>query len=382
MTGSILRTLTAGGDAYAIGRALGQASARALREIVPATGRFRALVREWRGSDRVRELEAAARAVWPQYVREIEGIADGAGIAFETVFLWNCRGDLPGAGVRMDGATATGGTTVAIPQRGERAGVIAHNEDDEPELHGHCRIVDVQPDDAPGFVSFYSPGLIPGHAFAVNRAGLVQAVDDVRPDGRAVGVPRHLVCRAVLDCEGLDSAVSCIRETVRAGGFHHSLGRAGDRRLLSVEAPANGWAVREVDVPCAHAGHLLHERFAHLPRVTDPSSRSRQARADALIAGGAVDGGDPLCVLGDVGARLPIHRREKDAGDPGFTLATAVFRIAGTHVDCEVFDDILHPPAYRGRLQPPESPHPSDSATASAPAGPPRGGSDPSIRRP
>ena len=378
----MLRTVTAAGDPYAIGRALGQASALALREIVPAIGRFRALVREWRGSDRVRGLEAAARAVWPRYVREIEGIADGAGIAFETVFLWNCRGDLPEAGDRMGRWTATGGTTVTIPQRGERAAVIAHNEDDEPELHGHCRIVDVQPDDAPGFVSFYSPGLIPGHAFAVNRAGLVQAIDDVLADSRAIGVPRHLVCRAVLDCEGLDDAVSRIGETVRAGGFHHSLGRAGDRRLLSVEAPANGWAVREVNVPCAHASHLLHERFAHLPQPSDPSSRSRQARADALIAGGAVGGGDPLCVLGDVGARLPIHRREKDAGDPGFTLATAVFRIAGTHVDCEVFDDLLRPPAYRGRLQSPGSPHPSDSATTSAPARPPRGGSDRSIRRP
>ena len=105
-------------------------------------------------------------------------------------------------------------------------------------------------------------------------------------------------------------------------------------------------------------------------------------RADALIAGGAVDGGDPLCVLGDVGAQLPIHRREKDAGDPGFTLATAVFRIAGTHVCCEVFDDLLHPPAYRGRMQPPGTPHLSGPVTASAPACPPRGGSDPSIRRP
>ena len=356
MTRSIPCAVTAAGDAYAIGRALGEASAGALREIVPATGRFRALVREWRGSDRVRALEAAARAAWPRYVREIEGIADGAGIAFETAFLWNCRGDLPGVGSRMLGTSAAGSTTVAIPARGSRSAVIAHNEDDEPELDRHCRIVDVQPDDAPGFVSFYSPGLIPGHAFAVNRAGLVQTIDDLGPHDHATGVPRHLVCRAVLDCEGLDDAVSRIRDTVRAGGFHHCLGRAGDRRLLSVEAPANGCAVREVSVPRAHANHLVHERFAHRPQVIDPSSRSRQTRADALIAGGAVDGGDPLCVLGDVGAPLPIRRREKDAGDPGRTLATAVFRIAETRVDWEVFDDLLHPPACRGRMDLPGTP--------------------------
>ena len=351
MRGATLRTLSASGDAHAIGRVLGEASAGALRDVVPALGRFRNLVREWRGTDRVRALEAAARTAWPHYVRELEGIADGAGVAFDTVFLWNCRGDLPETGARIHSPDIAGCTTVMVPLPGARPGVIAHNEDDAPELHGHCRIVDVQPDDAPGFVSFYSPGLLPGHAFAVNRAGLVQTIDNVRPADRTVGVPRHLVCRAVLDCNGLDDALACIGGTDRASGFHHGLGQAGDRRLLSVEAPASGCAVVEVRTPRAHANHLLDGRFVHLPQVVDPSSRSRQTRAETLIEGGAVDGGDPLCVLGDVGARLPIHRREKDAGDPGFTLATAVFRISGTGVAYEMFDDLRHPPVHRGEVR-------------------------------
>ena len=347
------------GDAYAVGRALGAASASALRDVVPALDRFQALMRGWRGSDRLRALEAAARAAWPRYVREIEGIADGAGLAFETVFAWNCRGDLPEAGPAPHRAHAAGGATVMIPHRGGECAVIAHNEDDEPALHGHCLVVDVRPDNAPGFSSFCAPGLLPGHTFAVNRAGLVQTVDDVRVEDHAVGAPRHLVCRAVLDCDDLDDAVACIRDTVRASGFHHALAMAGDRRLLSVEAPASGCAVVEVDAPRVHANHLLHERFARTPRAIDPSSRSRQARAEALVAGGAVDGGDPLCVLGDVGAALPLHRREKDVDDPGFTLATAVFRIAAGGVAWEVFDDLLHPPAHRGEVRPGRSPAPT-----------------------
>ncbi|MCY4285221.1 MAG: C45 family autoproteolytic acyltransferase/hydrolase [Thiotrichales bacterium] len=355
MSGSNLSTLTASGDAHAIGRALGEASAAALRDIVPTIGRFQALMREWRGTERLRALEAAARSVWPQYVREIEGLAHGAGVAFETVFLWNCRGDLPESGCGAPRGNAAGCTTVAVPPREGRPALVAHNEDDAPELHGHCRIVDVRPDDGPGFVSFYSPGLLPGHAFAVNRAGLVQAVNDLRPEdcaiGGAIGVPRHLVCRAVLDCEGLDAALACIRDPDRASGFHHTLARAGDRRLLSVEAPASGCEVVEVDAPCAHANHLLHERFAPVPQTIAASSRSRQTRADALIAGGALDHGDPLCVLGDVGGCLPIRRREKDCGDAGFTLATAVFRVAEGGVDYEVFDEIMHPPVHRGELR-------------------------------
>ena len=351
MSRPVHRRLTAAGDAYEVGRSLGEAAAPALREVVPGLEWFRELVREWSGTDRVRALEAAARAAWPRYVRELEGIADGAGVAFDLVFLWNCRGDLPEDGNRTYRADGAGGTTLMIPPRGARAGIIAHNEDDRPELHGHCHVVDARPDGAPGFVSFCSPGLLPGHSFAVNRAGLVQTVADVRPEDWRIGVPRHLVCRAVLDCGGLDDALACIRDADRASGFHHAIGCAGERRILSVEAPASGCAVVETDAPRAHANHLLDPRFAHVPQVVAPSSHSRQARAGALVEGGAADDGDPLCVLGDVGAPLPVHRREKDADDPGFTLATAVFRIAQSGVAYEVFDDLRHPPEHRGEMR-------------------------------
>ena len=209
----------------------------------------------------------------------------------------------------------------------------------------------MRPDDAPGFVSFYVPGLLPGHTFAVSRSGLVHAVDDLRAGDQTIGVPRNLVCRAVLDSEGLEPAVACIQGSKRASGSHHALGNAGERRLLSVEASTSGCAVVEADAPRAHANHPLDARFAHIAPAAEPSSLARQRRADTLLRGGAVDDFDPLRVLGDVGELLPIHRRERDTGESAFTLATAVFRISATGVEYEVFDDILHPPEHRGGVQ-------------------------------
>ncbi|MDE0459955.1 MAG: hypothetical protein OXI15_21910, partial [Chromatiales bacterium] len=92
MSGPSLSALTAYGDAHAIGRALGEASAAALRDVVPAIGRFQVLVREWRGTERLRALEAAARGARPRDVRGMEGIAHGAGGAVGTVLVWVWRG--------------------------------------------------------------------------------------------------------------------------------------------------------------------------------------------------------------------------------------------------------------------------------------------------
>ena len=175
-----MQSLEISGDAYGIGRALGEAAADALREVVPRLARFRALENEWAGSERLKALLGAARTAYPEHVREIEGIADGAGMDFDTVFLWNCRGDFPGGGDQQPAEDA-GCTTVMLPARGDEPPIIAHNEDDQPELDGHCFLVRVRPDGGLPFTSFYSPGLLPGHTFGVNDAGLVQTINHIRP---------------------------------------------------------------------------------------------------------------------------------------------------------------------------------------------------------
>jgi hypothetical protein len=224
-------TITARGDAFTVGQALGRRGGQAARDAAFHTAQFQSL-KSWLGSDRLGALKAATARAFPQYLREIEGIADGAGLPADEIFLWNCRGDLRD----LDPVVDDGGcTTVLLP--GE-TGIIGHNEDGAAELAGHCFLCDAEPDDGPGFTAFCYPGMLPGHAFGVNRLGLVQTINNVRPHDLTLGVPRHVISRAVLDCRTLDEAVVLLQRTDRASGFHHALGQAGDSRLLSVEAPA------------------------------------------------------------------------------------------------------------------------------------------------
>ncbi len=322
-----METILAHGDAFAIGQAIGRCGGQSVRDAAFHTPQFQALKR-WLGSDRLAALKAAAARAFPRYMREIEGIADGAGLPIDEIFLWNCRGDLRDLDPALDD---TGCTTVLLP--GEAA-VIGHNEDGAAELAGLCFLCDVEPDDGLGFTAFCYPGMLPGHAFGVNRLGLVQTINNVRPHDLTVGVPRHVICRAVLDCRNLDEAVAILQRTDRASGFHHALAQAGDSRLLSVEAPASACTVIEAQGPLAHANHLVADDFRDLDQESQPSSLARQKRADALIAAGAVAAGDPFAVLFDrENAALPILRHGLEPGDEGYTLATAVFSIASDAVE-------------------------------------------------
>jgi hypothetical protein len=342
-----LRHIRADGDPFAVGFAIGREGGTAFREVVRNLARYRAL-QPMRGSGRLAEIEAASRRAFPELMREIDGIADGAEVPFEDVFLWNCRGDLPGnAGF----TGAQGCTDVLIP--GDAAtglpAVIGHNEDDAGELAGHGFMVTVEPAEGIGFTSFCGPGLLPGHTFAVNAAGLVQTINHIRPRDQKAGVGRHIVARAVLGCADIGTALTLLARTDRAAGFHHNLGIRGDARLWSVEAPAGGCAVEEATAPRAHANHLVFDAFADADQEIAPSSRRRQARADALIAGGAL-GRDPLAVLRDTeGGDYPICRKVAGGRDTGYTLATAVYEIGAGRVDWRVYDDLSRPPVLEGR---------------------------------
>jgi hypothetical protein len=338
-----LRHIEAAGDPFALGVAIGRAGGKAFHEVVRKLGRFEAL-QGWRGSGWLAAIESCSRQAFPGLMREIDGIAEGAEASFEEIFLWNCRGDLPGnAGF----TEAQGCTDVLIP--GDPA-VIGHNEDDAPELAGHCFVVTARPDRGAAFTSFCSPGLLPGHTFAVNAAGLVQTINHIRPRDQKLGIARHVVSRAVLDCRDMESVWRLLRRPDRAAGFHHNLGWRDGPRLWSVEAPASGCAILALDAPRAHANHLVFGDFAGLDQEIAPSSLRRQTRAEALIAGGALARG-PLAVLGDAeGGDYPICRKTTGGPDGGYTLATAVFTLAPDGVTMRIHDDPAAAPAFETKI--------------------------------
>jgi hypothetical protein len=343
-----VKIIEVAGDAYQIGRGLGEAAARAFHESVVNVERYQELKREWAGSERSKALLVAARRAYPEFLREIEGIADGAGADFEDVFLWNCRGDFPGGSTETH-ATTAGCTTVMVAASDSAPAIIAHNEDDQAELDGRCFLAHVRPADGMAFTSFYSPCLLPGHTFAVNEAGLVQAINNIRPTDQVAGIPRHIIARAVLASADLDAAVGILSRRDRASGFHHNLGQAGHGALLSVEAPASRCVVHQVASAAVHTNHLVFSECADIGQEVANSSASRQRRAEALISDGALEGRDAMVILGDDADRQwPICRKRRGGTDPGYTLASAVFELARHRVAWRVHSHPLEAPVFSG----------------------------------
>ncbi|MBO1111035.1 C45 family autoproteolytic acyltransferase/hydolase [Bordetella petrii] len=314
-----------------IGQALGKLARPLMAVYLDQSTTWRAL-RPWRGHAYLQELAGHAQEALPGVWEEFEGLAEGLRMPADDLLLWHCRGDLLHK-------TTDGCTSVALQAAGG-ARWIAHNEDGDPYLYGRCPVVDVQPDDAPGYVSFYYPGSLPGHTFGANRAGLVQTINNLRTRARRAGVPRMFLARAVLDCGTLDQAVELLAHMPRAGAFHHTLGAAGDARLLSIEATPGACSVETVARRYGHANHLIHQGTQDIPQVITDSSRARQNRIDALVDtwNEATGEADLVAALHDTDGNLPILRRAADDPDEENTLATAVFALDDEHVTLRIYD--------------------------------------------
>ncbi len=343
MTSKTLKVITASGDAYSIGRMIGVAVAGTVWQVTMRNEQMVAAERRWAGSDYLDQMMAAARRAFPEYVRELEGMADGMGVAYERAFLWNCRGDLrwpDDVSPAVAAGLSEGCTSLMVPPEGRQCAVIAHNEDGTADYHGACFWVSARPDDGPGFESFLYPGMMPGHSMAANRAGIVQTINNISVHDLKPGVPRHFICRAVLDCATMDEALDLLKRTDRASGFHHNLGSALEGRLVSVEAPASGYEIKEITgAPPSPANHLLLPGQKDKPQTISQSSKVRQHRADKLLEQGALRGGGPARILFDQRPGHEILRSPADGGDDyGQTLATGIFELSAESIAVTIHD--------------------------------------------
>lgn len=333
---SQLKCFTVEGDPSEIGRRLGEL-AKPVFDAYMAQSAAWERVSRWRGHPFVATLRAAAFARFPDHVAELEGMAEALGWPAHDIFLWNCRGELV--------HRVPDGCTTLFAECGS-GGVIVHNEDGDPYLKDKGMLVDVRPAGKPGFVSFYYPGSLPGHTFAANYAGIVQAINNIRIVRTAPGVPRMVLARAVLDAVSLDAAVAILRDSPRASGFHHTIGAVGDVRVLSIEAaPRRCSSVRARDAQpygspiSGHANHLIHPGDDVEQQVVTDSSRDRQARLTALLPAleDPSDHESLLRVLRDQAPDgLPIYRDDPVDPDDENTLATALMHIERNGVAMQV----------------------------------------------
>jgi len=270
------------------------------------------------GMARYQHLLSLHRNRYPEFLSELEGMAEGAAVPFEKLFVINLRGEYQRF---ASGGVEPGCSTCSLVSPDTAA--FGHNEDGLALYHGQTYLVQARPQDKPVFVAFCYPGFLPGNAFGFNDGGICFSANNVQPLSARDGLGRHFIARSLMECRSLPEAIAAVHPPDRAYGFNYTIGSLRERRIVNVEVALDDFAVTDIQGPYFHANHYVE--LGDVDQEIAESSRKRYQRGNRCILEDRVKSKeDILTVLRDVEGRLPIFR-DGSPPDPFVTLVTALF---------------------------------------------------------
>ena len=156
--------------------------------------------------------EEPIRGYRPDLIEEMKGIADGAGIDFQTVLLMNCRSEVMFAKVDEDACSVIG-----VPPESSADGktYLAQTWDWWSIGKGTTVLLEVEQPPYTKALVLTEAGLVGGKG--LNTAGIAVSLNALSVKKGKVGVPLHVMLRHALSQPTLPKAIDAIAKCKRAG---------------------------------------------------------------------------------------------------------------------------------------------------------------------
>ncbi|XP_033223085.1 uncharacterized protein LOC117176852 [Belonocnema kinseyi] len=207
------------GTHYEIGFDIGRTFAKIIQDYIsnyrPLQESYLHVYETLEGKKVYNETLACVKEQFPQYVREIEGTADGAEVPFHELFLMHLDDILPNVVEGTQGQQQpVGCTSIICNQPGQE--ILGHNEDALSETLNHWYLVDAHVIE-PGlreekFTSLSYAGFLPGYTMGYNHHGLVYSINTLSAKTlRSAKTPRYFITRALLGVENFVQAQLTLR---------------------------------------------------------------------------------------------------------------------------------------------------------------------------
>lgn len=213
----------------------------------------------------------------PDLVEEMKGIADGAGLDFNTILTLNCRSEImfAKADIAEDACT-----TIGVPPEASENGhtLLAQNWDWWSMGYGTTVLLEVEQKPFAKAIIISEAGLVGGKG--LNDCGIALSMNAMSVKKGKLGVPLQVLLRGALSCKTIPKAIDAIAKANRAGSA--CVGLAGaDGLLLFIE-----YAPNDLDIllsegePCCHSNHWLSLKMNLGPEAKNYSYNSTFIRLD------------------------------------------------------------------------------------------------------
>ncbi|KAK9882075.1 hypothetical protein WA026_018921 [Henosepilachna vigintioctopunctata] len=280
---------------------------------------------------------------FPQYIKELEGIADGAKVPFHKLLLLHIDDVILSAVKKEGNKLPTGCSTIAVNTNNQA--ILGHTEDALCDTLNHFYFVSAHiiSDKPQGrwnvkeekFTSLCYAGHLPGYTMNYNHHGLVFSINTISAKQLEPGkTPRHFLTRAMLGAENFLQVQQILRDSGVGAADGCSvnmtfLNQEGNRLFHNVEvAPAVNSNESLLNVLTISPGeHFMHVNEYQRLTVEQgnedmlQSSRGRTVTFKKYITPSSKQ--DVINMLGDTSH--PEHRVFRTQPDYVQTIAVGIF---------------------------------------------------------
>ena len=237
------------------------------------------------GKDKYNILLEASKTYTPEVVEELEGWAEGSGIAFEDFFALNCKNELltfRGMENKVQAYVpdCPGCSTVAL--KDGKSLIVSHNEDGDGAYDDLMFILKAKPDSGNDFMAFTYPGIIEGNAPSLNKHGIMITTNYIGSSIVKPGVPRYFMMRKLIEAKSIDEALEIAQMSDRAYAYHHIITSLKENRAVGIEVSPEKFEVKEIDGLYIHTNHLIYDTMKDCPQFESYINRSSLPRLESL----------------------------------------------------------------------------------------------------
>ena len=214
----------------------------------------------------------------PEYMEEIRGAADAAGIDLVDLFSDMCEEIFSKNYIKGCSDLIASGDVTA-----DGSVLAAHNNDTSPEIEKYAVVVHYEVEGEPEILAVGYGGL--GISFGYNSAGISLTGNELSMNDMKMGVPRMLLVRKILAARTIGEAIDAAIFQPRASNYNQVITDANGE-IYSIESSATDYeAIYAEEGYTVHTNHFIAPRMwkYELDRQDITTSIFRYNRANRLM---------------------------------------------------------------------------------------------------
>ncbi len=286
------------GSYFEIGRLIGKAfRSNILRTISDNQKSFEKLktISESQSGKRYSEkLYRSLKMAFPHLADELNGLAQGAGIHFNTIWNMSIRSELFALALENPGACDVPPGCSTIYYKNESNNWLFHNEDGDKAYKNEMYVLKANNPSGVSFYSFVYPGIIPGVGPTINSEGIIHTCNFIGCKKPEEGVPRYFTGRAILEAKSINEALQIATYEPRAFPWHHNIASVSSGEYVSAETLPGNYKnpdsdkatfekIKIADMPYLHTNHTIGEKTRdYIHQDTDYRDRDSAKRMATL----------------------------------------------------------------------------------------------------